>query len=193
MLKKYRKEGKKPFGPDAGRPNGGVGILAGSSNCAGDRGSLPGPIETSFFLVDEGSRWALMPSGLGFRFGLTVGGIWAVGFTPQKPIRRAFEQDEEKVRRWLQEEYPEIRKSPREKRPRFIGNEMGSMDHACGGPMGAGAKPVILGTGQRFGCSMISAITNEVRFISWFSSGGSAPKSFWISPAFGSAGGSRVI
>ena len=86
------------------------------------------------------------------------------GFTPQKPIRRAFEQDEEKVQRWLQEEYPEIRKSAKRKKAEiYWGDEMGMRsDHACGRSYGRrGETPVILGTGQRFGCSMISAITNR--------------------------------
>ncbi len=30
------------------------------------------------------------------------------GFTPQKPIRRAYEQNPEAVRRWLEAEYPVI-------------------------------------------------------------------------------------
>jgi len=49
------------------------------------------------------------------RFGLILS-VWTVGrylkdwgFTPQKPLRRAFEQDPEAVRRWLEEVYPGIR------------------------------------------------------------------------------------
>ena len=30
------------------------------------------------------------------------------GFTPQKPIRRAYEQSPEAVKKWLDEEYPAI-------------------------------------------------------------------------------------
>ena len=30
------------------------------------------------------------------------------GFTPQKPIRRAYEQSTEAVKKWLDEEYPSI-------------------------------------------------------------------------------------
>ena len=33
-----------------------------------------------------------------------------VGVTPQKPMRKAFEQDPEQVRQWLGEKYPKIRK-----------------------------------------------------------------------------------
>ena len=50
------------------------------------------------------------------RFGLEVS-VWTVGrylakwnLTPQKPLRRAYERDPVAVRRWLEEEYPGIRK-----------------------------------------------------------------------------------
>src|SRR5919106_6942336 len=50
------------------------------------------------------------------RFGLALS-VWRVGrslrrwgLTPQKPARRAYEQDPAAVRRWLGKEYPDIRK-----------------------------------------------------------------------------------
>jgi len=51
------------------------------------------------------------------------------GFTPQKPVRRAFEQDPEAVCRWLEEEYPEIRKQAKvEKAEIYWGDEMVNND-----------------------------------------------------------------
>jgi len=88
------------------------------------------------------------------------------GFTPQKPMRRAFEQDPEQVRRWLEEKYPEIRKLAKLKKAEiYWGDEMGlRSDHACGRSYGrCGETPVIPGTGKRFGCNMVSAITNRGR------------------------------
>lgn len=106
------------------------------------------------------------------RFGITLS-IWTVGrylgrwnFTPQKPVRRAFEKDPEQVRRWLEEKYPEIRKrARREKAEIYWGDEMGlRSDHAVGRTYGRrGQTPVIPGTGRRFGCNMISAVTNRGR------------------------------
>lgn len=97
--------------------------------------------------------------------------IWTVGrylarwgFTPQKPVRQAFERNPEKVRRWLKAEYPAIHKLARtEKAEIYWGDEMGlRSDHAVGRSYGLrGQTPVIPGTGQRFGCNMISAITNR--------------------------------
>jgi transposase len=90
------------------------------------------------------------------------------GFTPQKPIRRAFEQDPEQIRRWLEEKYPEIRKLAKLKKAEiYWGDEMGlRSDHACGRSYGRrGETPVIPGTGQRFGCNMVSAITNRGKLL----------------------------
>jgi len=104
------------------------------------------------------------------RFGIQLS-IWTVGrylahwgFTPQKPIRQAFEQKPEEVRRWLEEDYPSIRKqAKREKAEICWGDEMGlRSDHAAGRSYSRrGHTPVIPGTGKRFGCNMISSITNR--------------------------------
>jgi len=106
------------------------------------------------------------------RFGVTLS-IWTVGrylgrwgFTPQKPTRQAFEQDPEQVRQWLEEKYPEIRRLARRRKAEiYWGDEMGlRSDHVCGRSYGRrGKTPVIPGTGKRFGCNMVSAITNRGR------------------------------
>jgi len=106
------------------------------------------------------------------RFGLHLS-VWTVGrylkgwgFTPQKPARRAWEQNPEQVQQWLEKEYPNIRRqAQREKAQIYWGDEMGlRSDHAVGRSYGLkGQTPVILATGQRFGCNMISAITNQGR------------------------------
>lgn len=84
------------------------------------------------------------------------------GFTPQKPLRRAYEQDPRKVRRWLEEEYPAIRpQARREKGQIHWGDAMGlRSDHQTGCSYGVkGHTPVIRGTGKRFRCNMLSTIT----------------------------------
>jgi transposase len=106
------------------------------------------------------------------RFGIRLS-IWTVGrylarwgFTPQKPVRRAFEKSPEQVRHWLEQKYPAIRRqAKREGAEIYWGDEMGlRSDHAAGRSYGRrGQTPVIPGTGQRFGCNMISAITNRGR------------------------------
>ena len=97
--------------------------------------------------------------------------VWTVGrylrrwgFTPQKPLRRAYERNPEAVRRWLREEYPAIRAQARRKRATiFWGDETGMRsDHQAGRSWGRrGQTPVIPGTGKRFRCNLLSAITNR--------------------------------
>jgi transposase len=99
--------------------------------------------------------------------------VWTVGrylkrwgFTPQKPARRAWEQNPEQVRQWLEKDYPSIRhQAQKEKAQIYWGDEMGlRSDHAVGRSYGLkGQTPVILVPGQRFGCNMVSAITNRGR------------------------------
>src|SRR5262249_32665243 len=99
--------------------------------------------------------------------------IWTVGrylkhwgFTPQKPVRRAYERNPEAVRRWLQEEYPAIRNcAKRENAEIYWGDEMGlRSDHQAGRSYSPrGKTPVIPGTGKRFGCNVVSTITNRGR------------------------------
>jgi transposase len=106
------------------------------------------------------------------RFGVHVS-VWTVGrllrkwgFTPQKPLRRAYERDPVAVQKWLDEEYPAIRRAAkREKAEIHWGDEMGlRSDHQTGTSYGRkGHTPVIPGTGQRFRCNMISTITNRGR------------------------------
>jgi hypothetical protein len=86
------------------------------------------------------------------------------GFTPQKPKRLAYERDPEAVRQWLEEEYPAIRqRAHREKARIYWGDAMGfRSDHQAGRSYAPkGRTPTTSGTGQRFGASMLSVITNR--------------------------------
>lgn len=103
-------------------------------------------------------------------FGITVS-VWTAGrylkswgFTPQKPVRRAYERNPKAVQHWLDVEYPAI--ATRAKRENGLihwGDEMGlRSDHQSGTSYAPrGKTPAIPGTGQRFGCNMISTITNR--------------------------------
>ena len=105
-------------------------------------------------------------------FGVSVS-VWTVGrylrswgMTPQKPLRRAYEQDPVAVRRWLSQEYPAIAaRAKREGAQIHWGDEMGlRSDHQTGTSWGRkGQTPVIPGTGKRFRCNMISTVTNRGR------------------------------
>jgi transposase len=106
------------------------------------------------------------------RFGLSVSPRTAGrylarwGFTPQKPVRRAYEQSSQAVEQWLKNEYPAIRaQAKREKAEIHWGDEMGlRSDYQAGRSYARrGQTPVIPGTGKRFACNVISSITNRGR------------------------------
>ncbi len=88
----------------------------------------------------------------------------AWGFSPQKPARRALEQNPELIARWLEERYPEIEQRARRERARILwADEMGlRSDHNAGRSWSpVGQTPIVEGTGQRFGANVISAISNK--------------------------------
>ena len=88
--------------------------------------------------------------------------VW--GFSPQKPARRAFEQDADAVKEWLEERYPEIEARARREKARILwADEMGlRSDHTAGRSWSpVGQTPVVTGTGRRFGANVISAISNK--------------------------------
>jgi len=126
----------------------------------------PDQLKLPFYLWTREAVAHLIAQRCGVRLSVwTVGRLLARwGFTPQKPTRRAFEQDPGEVGSWLRRKYPAIRAlARREKALIFWADEMGLRgDHAAGRSFSPqGQTPVIAGTGQRFRCNLISAITNR--------------------------------
>lgn len=92
------------------------------------------------------------------------------GYTPQKPLRRAYEQNPKAVQKWLEEEYPAIEeRAKREKAEIHWGDETGIRNDSQYGRSYAprGKTPAILLPAKREHISLISAITNQgkVRFM----------------------------
>jgi transposase len=86
------------------------------------------------------------------------------GFTAQKPIRRAYEQDPAAVRRWLRRDYPAIvARAKRDRGVIFWGDETGlrSDDVRGRGYAPRGRTPVVRVCHRRAGLSLISAVTNR--------------------------------
>jgi transposase len=86
------------------------------------------------------------------------------GFTSQKPAKRAYEQSNEAVKKWMKEEYPAIKKlSIKEKAEIFWGDETGlRSDHQTGKTYGKkGKTPVVRISAKRFRSNVISAINNK--------------------------------
>jgi transposase len=86
------------------------------------------------------------------------------GFTVRKPIKRAYEQNPEEVRRWLQEQYPAIAaQAKRDKAEIYWGDETGiqTTAHRARGFAPKGKKPILRISAKKSTVSMVSAINNE--------------------------------
>lgn len=87
------------------------------------------------------------------------------GFTPQRPLKRAFEQKPQAVQKWLDEEYPAI--AARAKAQGAVihwGDEtaVSSVEHYPRGYAPKGKTPVLaLSQSKRSRINLISAITNQ--------------------------------
>lgn len=93
-----------------------------------------------------------------------------MGLTPQKPLMRAYQQDPEAVREWLDKEYPTIKAmAKKEKANIFFCDEASIRSDYHTGTTWApkGQTPIIRTTGARFGVNMISAISprGDLRFM----------------------------
>ena len=92
------------------------------------------------------------------------------GFTPQKPAKRAYEQDPEKLSHWLEQGYPEIAaRAKQEQAEIHWGDETGVNNEAYNarGFAPKGKTPVVRLNAKRSSINMISSITNQgkVRFM----------------------------
>jgi transposase len=90
-----------------------------------------------------------------------------LGLSAQRPLWRAYQQNPEVVRRWLEKDYPAIRRrAKREKAQIFFADEAGvRSDYHSGTTWGRrGHTPVVSSTGARFGANLISAISAQGQF-----------------------------
>jgi hypothetical protein len=91
------------------------------------------------------------------------------GYTPQRPIKRALEQNPVKVEQWMHETYPTIAaRAKAEGAVIYWADETAVAEdgHWLRGYAPAGQTPVLAAPSKRYGLSMISAISNQglVRF-----------------------------
>ena len=86
------------------------------------------------------------------------------GYSPQKPKKRAYEQNPKIVQKWLDEEYPAIeKKAKKEKAEIHWGDETGARNSNQHGRSYApkGRTPVKKMMAKRFSVNMISTVTNR--------------------------------
>jgi len=129
-------------------------------------GKMPDQLKLPFYLWTRAAVAQLIEREFAIAVSLSTVGRYlkAWGLSAQRPVRRAYERDDAAIAAWLKQVYPAIaREAKAEHAAIYWGDEMGlRSDHVAGrsyAPLGK--TPVVRATGQRFGCSMISAITNR--------------------------------
>ncbi len=151
-----------------GRPAGAGRLTSAQATTMRQRiiDTMPDQLQLSCCLWTRAAVAALIARDIGVSVSLTTVGRYLAtwGFNVQKPVPRAYERNEAAITKWLQREYPAIaRDAKREGATIYWGDEMGlRSDHVTGTSYApVGRTPVVRATGQRFGCSMISATTNR--------------------------------
>lgn len=91
------------------------------------------------------------------------------GMTPQKPQKRAYEQRAPEVKKWLEEEYPQIQAQAKQENAEIYWGDETGLRNDCQHERGyapTGKTPTIKLNAKRESINMISAITNQgkVRF-----------------------------
>ena len=114
---------------------------------------------------------ALIEQRFGRRLGVTSVGrlLAALGLTPQKPLRRAYERDPAAIAQWTTATYPALRRRAKRRGAAiFFLDEAGfRSDAALGRTWGRrGRTPVVPATGKRQQINALSAVTAQGAF--WY-------------------------
>lgn len=129
-------------------------------------GKLPDQLRLPFYLWTREAVRRLIEREYGIKLSLSTVGNYlsAWGMSPQRPVRRAYERDEAAIAHWIAHDYPRIAQEARRERAcLYWGDEAGFRSDEVRGRSFAprGHTPEIATTGKRFGCNLISALTNR--------------------------------
>jgi transposase len=109
---------------------------------------------------------ALIEQQVGLRLPIRTVGAYLQrwGYTPQKPVRKAYKQDPQAVADWLEKTYPEIERRARQEGGEIHWGDETGVRSTCQHGRGyahPGATPALPVAGSRFSVNMISTITNQ--------------------------------
>jgi len=126
----------------------------------------PDQLKLGFALWNRQAVLQLVHDRLGIKLPIRTVGEYLKrwGFTPQKPIKKAYEQRPAEVKKWLDEEYPQIAaRAKAEQAEIHWGDETGlrSDDVRGRGYAPKGHTPVVRVNNKREGLSIISTVTNR--------------------------------
>ena len=175
-IKVWREQGAESLKPSSpGRPQGSGRRLDPEQEKAVRRGlvdKMPDQLKMPFALWTREAVQQYIEIKWDLRLPIRTVGCYLQrwGFTPQKPVRRAYERNEKQVRLWLEEEYPRLAKMARaEKAEIQWGDETGlrSDDVNGRGYVPKGKTPVRRAKGTPEKINMISTVTNrgKLRFM----------------------------
>lgn len=126
----------------------------------------PDQLKMPYALWTRAAVAQLIEQQFGIRLPVRTMGLYLArwGFTPQKPMKKAYEQSPAAVRKWLDEDYPAIAaRAKAEGAEIHWGDESGlrSDDVRGRGFAPKGQTPVIRVNNKRHGLSVISTVTNK--------------------------------
>jgi transposase len=132
----------------------------------------PEQLKLNFALWNRQAVMDLIEQKFGIKLPIRTAGEYLKrwGYTPQKPIRKAYEQQPEKVQQWLDETYPEIEKRAKDEKAQIQwADETGlkNTDARGRGYAPKGKTPTVLISAKRFSVNMISSLSNkgQLRFM----------------------------
>jgi transposase len=170
IWKRYKKEGRVAIKiGQRGRQHGEQRVLNGEQEreiqrCLIDR--TPDQLKLHFALWTRDAVKLLIRQRYGMDMPIRTVGEYLKrwGFTPQKPVKRAYEQNPQAINRWLEARYPAIAvQAKKEKAEIYWGDETGIQTDAyrVRGFAPKGNDPVVRLPAQKSSINMISAITNQ--------------------------------
>ena len=126
----------------------------------------PDQLKMPYALWTRAAVAELIEQQFGIRLQVRTMGLYLArwGFTPQKPMKKAYEQSPAAVKKWLEEDYPVIAaRAKAEGAEIHWGDESGlrSDDVRGRGFAPRGQTPVIRVNNKRHGLSVISTVTNK--------------------------------
>jgi transposase len=127
---------------------------------------LPDQLQLPFALWTRKAVAQLLATRFGLQLPVRTMGEYLKrwGFTPQKPIKKAYEQNPRKVKRWLKDEYPAIAAQAKTEGAEIYWGDQTGVNNQPNAPRGyapKGQTPTVSQCAKRFGFSVMSAVTNR--------------------------------
>jgi transposase len=130
--------------------------------------TMPDQLKLPYALWTRKAVMELIKRELDIDIALTTTGYYlrSWGYSPQKPKKKAYEQNPKAVQKWLDEEYPAIKEKAKQENAEIQwGDETGVRNNSQHGRSYApkGKTPVKKSMAKRFSVNMISSVTNQGR------------------------------